>query len=154
MPGPPGVNFIYLYCNDLQAMRHFYSQLLGLNEIYHAAAANGAAAAVAYNCDGLQFTIFADRSAQSVPKGWARQPGWDGGTQSTISWSVCFSESEYPAVVKRLHDAGVEAYFDLPKWHGYWGYPVKDPMGNTVEVVHSPEVEPENTDWQSYHSLK
>jgi hypothetical protein len=74
MPAPPGLKFIYLYNNDLQSMRHFYSQLLGLNENHCAAvntiqtaAANGAA--VPFDCDGLQFAIFVDPTFQERPFG-------------------------------------------------------------------------------------
>lgn len=132
---PPGVKFIYLFCTDLAAMRHFYGVLLGLQEIYFSATEGS----VAYNCDGLQFTIFEREEAARAPEGWAWQPGWREGTVAQIGWSVVLTEEGFDTAVDRLREVGVATYYDEPQWHGYWSFPVKDPMGNTVEVVYAPE---------------
>ena len=144
MSPPPGVKFIYLFCQDLDAMRHFYSQILGLNEIYFA---EGPEASVAYNCDDLQFTIMQNPEAQRAPPGWAWQPGWQAGTSTAVSWSVVLTAETFGRAVQRLLDAGVESYHDQPAWKFYWSFPVKDPMGNTVEVVWAPEEEPDVKEW-------
>lgn len=132
MPPAPGVRFLYLYCNDLTAMRHFYSELLGLNEIYYAAEPEPA---VAYDCDGLQFTIFFDAAVQPQAAEWSRQPGWSGGTQPHLSWSIVLQADQFAAAVDRLKNAGVAAFYQAPQWHNYWSFPVQDPMGYTVEIV-------------------
>lgn len=128
----PGVKFIYLFCNDLDVMRHFYSDLVGLNEIYFSPDPDGA---VAYDCDGLQFTIFSDKLVKAGDQGWSKQPGWDGGMQTSISWSVVLTQAGFQSAVRKLQDAGVETFYKNPHWHNYWSFPVKDPMGNTVEIV-------------------
>ena len=142
MSTQPGVKFLYLFCNDLHAMRTFYSDLLGLNEIYYSEEPDGS---VAYDCDGLQFTIILDKSILNEDQGWARQPGWEGGKQSAISWSVVLTGEGFQTAVHKLIDAEVTSIHNRPEWHNYWSFPVKDPMGNTVEVVLDPG---ENLHWE------
>jgi len=142
MSPQPGIIFLYLFCNDLHAMRHFYSNLLGLNEIYYSEVPDGP---VAYDCDGLQFTIVFNASAQKAPPGWGCQPGWQAGSQPIISWSVVLTEGGFETAVQRLMAADVEAFYKEPQWQNYWSFPVKDPMGNTVEIVLASEKEPKNS---------
>ena len=144
MAGQSGVKFIYLFCADLARMRHFYSELLGLEEIYYVAGEDGG---LGYNCDGLQFTIFQDERVTPQEEGWARQPGWQGGTLPMVSWSVPYKEGDYRSVLARLRAAGVTALHDKPQWVHYWSYPVKDPMGNTVEIVLPLDEAPADTAW-------
>ena len=49
-----GVRFIYIPCSEQPAMRRFYTNLLGLDEIYHSEEDRS----VVYDCDGLQFSIY------------------------------------------------------------------------------------------------
>lgn len=142
-----GVKFIYLFCTDITAMRHFYSDLLGLDEAFYAEGE-----AVAYNCDDLQFTIFQRDDAPMAPDGWAWQPGWGAGSRPVMSWSVKLNEAGFRATLGRLRSASIPAFWSEPQWRGYWSYPVKDPMGNTVEVVWDVGVVPADLDWQSHVS--
>lgn len=125
------VRFLYLYCNDLAPMRRFYSDLLKLDEIYF-----DAGNAVAYKCDMLQFSITQVDQELPVIDGWAIQPGWSGGTQPIISWSIECDEDAFRSIVVRLKDEGVPSFYLRPQWAGYWSYPVRDPMGNTVELTY------------------
>ncbi|MEO1060495.1 MAG: VOC family protein [Actinomycetota bacterium] len=126
----PGVRHIYLSAEDLDAMRRFYGWLLALEEIYYSAEEQ----LLAFDCDGLQFTIYG-ADVEPTAAGWATQPGWSGGTETTVSWSVELPEDDFRAAVDRLVSAGVVALHDEPLWVGYWSFPVRDPMGNTVEVT-------------------
>lgn len=126
-------------------MRHFYTDLIGLDEVYFEGGDEGS---VAYDCDGLQFTVIVDDSATATEVHWARQPGWQGGTLPAISWSITVPEADYASVVARLADSGVRTRHDSPKWLNYWSFPVQDPMGNTVEVVCSPEAAPSGGEWR------
>lgn len=124
----PSLRFLYVFCNDLASMRRFYSDLIGLEEIYHDSVS------LAYKCDELQFTIFQTEQRLHASNQWGMQPGWDGGTQPGISWSIQCSET-FSAAVDRLREAGVSSYYPVPQWFGYWSFPVKDPAGNTVEIT-------------------
>ena len=126
----PGVRHVYLSAEDLDAMRWFYGALLALEEVYFSAEEQ----LLAFDCDGLQFTIYG-ADVEPSAAGWATQPGWVGGTEPAISWSVELPEEEFRPAVERLTRAGIVALHDAPVWVGYWSFPVRDPMGNTVEVT-------------------
>ena len=63
-----------------------------------------------------------------------------------MSWSVPFAEADYRPVLARLKAADVSALHDKPQWVHYWSYPVKDPMGNTVEIVLPVDEVPANSE--------
>jgi len=136
-----GVKFLYVPVSDLDAMRHFYTELVGLDEIYFAADE-----ALAYDCDGLQFTMLFDPNPPAVPEGWATQPGWRGATVAAMSWSIELTEAGFRGAVSRSAEAGVIALHDVPQWVGYWSYPVKDPMGYTAEITW-PDEDVHATNW-------
>ena len=125
----PGVRFLYIPASNLAAMRRFYSDHLGLAEVWFEAAEG-----VAYDCDGLQFTVLLDAVPAPTPNGWATQPGWTGDTVGMISWSVVLSEAAFRRAVAVLSASEADCLHDLPQWVGYWSFPAKDPMGNTVEL--------------------
>ena len=128
--GGPGIKFLYVPCRELGAMRDFYGEMVGLHEIHHSAAEG----LLAYDCAGFQFTIFESADARSVPGPYATQPGWEGGAAATVSWSVELDESGFRRAVSRLLSRGTACAHDEPQWVGYWSFPVRDPMGNTVEI--------------------
>jgi catechol 2,3-dioxygenase-like lactoylglutathione lyase family enzyme len=139
------LRFLYIFCNDVDAMRRFYSNVVGLKEVYYAPGDHGG---LAYNCNGLQFTIFPTQSALPTPSKWHKQPGWQGGTLPAASWSVeSASKDAFAATVIRLAEAQVPTFFDSPQWVGYWSFPVKDPMGNTVELTLPMDSEPQEKVW-------
>lgn len=139
----PGVRFLYVPASNLDAMRRFYTELLGLEEVWFAAAEG-----VAYDCAGLQFTILHDPEAAAA-EGWATQPGWTGDTVGAISWSVVLSEPAYRKAVAELSaEPGIRLLHQVPQWVGYWSFPVTDPMGNTVELSW-PTAEPGSPRWAS-----
>ncbi len=138
----PGVRFLYVPAIDLDAMRDFYSDVLGLNEIWFKPGQG-----VAYDCDGFQFAIFFDPGDNTVLGEWATQPGWKGDTVGSISWSVVLSESGYRTAVDRLTASpDVPTMLREPQWVGYWSFPVRDPMGNTVELSW-PDTAPSSPRW-------
>lgn len=132
------VRFLYLYCNDLAVVRHFYTDLLQLEETFFAAGE-----ALAYNCDHLQFTVFQTDQMLPIIKAWATQPGWEGGTQPSVSWSVEYGEEAFKLALTRLKKEAVASFHNNPKWVGYWSYPVRDPMGHTVELT-CPNAKPDD----------
>jgi catechol 2,3-dioxygenase-like lactoylglutathione lyase family enzyme len=140
------LRFLYIFCNDLEEMRHFYSDLLNLNESYYVPGIDGG---LAYQCDGLQFTILPSKDYLPVFEWWHFQPGWQGGTNQDPSWSIeSDSLEEFSTAITRLIQAQTPAFFEKPRWLGYWSFPTKDPMGNTVELTFPPEHEPQEKSWQ------
>jgi len=137
----PGLRFLYIPASNLDAMREFYSEHLSLDEIWFEEEEG-----LAYDCDGLQFTILFDATSTPATDGWATQPGWTGNTTAAISWSVVLSEAAFRRAVVALPGSDSECLHELPQWVGYWSFPVKDPMGNTVELSWPAETPP-SRDW-------
>ena len=130
--------FLYIHCRDLAEMRRFYSDLVGLGEIY------ASDEAVGYLHGSVQFTILEAADAPPGTEQWHRQPGWSGGQSPLPSWSFQVSDlQDYGDAVGRLRDESVRSFFDVPKWQGYWSFPVKDPEGNTVELTYAPARAPQ-----------
>lgn len=138
--------FVYIYCNDLAEMRAFYSGLLGLQEIF---CQKGPEGGLGYHIGDVQFTIFPASEEQAVDPSWHWQPGWSGGVNRSTSWSIQLGAiQDFRSAVQRLTQAGVSTFYEQPHWQGYWSFPVKDPVGNTVELTCSPVDEPTSKAWE------
>lgn len=146
---PPKVNIRYLFamCTDIEKMRYFYTELLGMQEVSYMNDENFAW--LCYQSDGFQLMFF--RAFHDlIPKNdWTWQPGYGGGPLEGISWGVDYPEHEFRAVVKRMAKADVRALFTEPQWFqdSYWGFPVMDPMGNTIELYWGPSMKPDSVEW-------
>ncbi len=136
-----GVRFLYVPANDLATMRDFYTDRIGLKEIYFQAGE-----ALGYDCDGFQFTVLAAAGVAQIGD-WATQPGWRGETSPLISWSIELGEDEFQNAVELTLAAGDKSLNAVPQWVGYWSYPVKDPMGNTVELAWPDETSGQTAQW-------
>ncbi len=139
------IRFVYNHCNDLLAMRRFYTDLLGMTELGYNLEWNW----LGYDCAGFQLMFFGAEDKLPVPTEFTDQPGYNGGDREGISWSVAVPEDEFAATVRRLKEAGVPCFDDRPRWYqdSYWGFPVLDPMGVTVEVFCFPKDKPESAEW-------
>ena len=128
--------FLYTGSNNIAASRQFYSDLIGLDQIWDEVDQT------AYRIDGgIQFSISYD-STGTISDGWSFQPGWVFGLgvepsppSARASWSIALSPESFRAATARLADAGINALRSEPLWVGYWSYVVKDPMGHTVELA-------------------
>jgi catechol 2,3-dioxygenase-like lactoylglutathione lyase family enzyme len=143
----PCIKFIYNYCNDVEAMRRFYIELLGLPLTFFMNDERGRF--LEFNCSGIEFMFFESKSPLPVLTEFSRQPGWEGGILERPSCSIEYPPTEFQACVKRLQDAGIVSARPQPECRGsYWAFPVLDPMGNTVEPVLQLDKElPEGTRW-------
>jgi catechol 2,3-dioxygenase-like lactoylglutathione lyase family enzyme len=123
--------FLYVHCSDLAAARRFYTNLLGLSEVYFSAADG----TVGYRVGTLQISVAAHPDLSTHVDGWSRQLGWEGGASTAPSWGVEMDRRGFHRAVRAILGAGdVQTRFPEPQWVGYWSFPVRDPMGNTVEV--------------------
>lgn len=122
-------------------MQRFYGEILGLSEIY------ASDQQVAYDCDGFQLSILAAPDADPGPEAWATQPGWEGDTVPMVSWSVQLGEAEFVRAIHAVRLSTSRTLHDSPQWVGYWSFPVRDPMGNTVEITWPPPKTPRSARW-------
>ncbi|MGI9648543.1 MAG: VOC family protein [Acidimicrobiia bacterium] len=120
---------MYLHSGDLALARRFYTDLLGLSESYFSAEDG----TIGYQVGTLQISIATH--GEAVPdEGWAKQMGWEGGTTASPSWGVELEARKFCRAVEATRRTGVPARHSEPQWVGYWSFPVKDPMGYTVEI--------------------
>ena len=149
------IKYVYAYANDLDAMRRFYTDLVGMTE--GAFRNDEQWGWLVYKCAGFQLMFFRSEpplSPAPVETRWALQPGWNDGEvrdgAEIFSWSIRVPESAFADTVARLKEAGVESYYEKPMWFqdSYWGFPVRDPMGGTVEIFCTPKERPESTEWE------
>ncbi|MHA7283914.1 VOC family protein [Arthrobacter sp. TMS2-4] len=135
--------FLYTGSNNIAASRHFYSDLIGLEQIWDDADQ------IAYRIAGeIQFSVSYDPNA-TINDGWSFQPGWAFGLglepvprSARASWSIPLSPQTFQSAVARLQDAGVEVLRPDPTWVGYWSYVVRGPMGQTVELADATTIGP------------
>ena len=139
------MTFLYLHVNDLKATHHFYVDLIGLEPAVY----EPKWGYLAFNQKPLQIQFWESEDKIKVQSDWAVQPGYQGGKGTTASWSIVISAEEFPKVVSRLQKAGVATFTKAPTYtpNKYWSFPVKDPMGNTVEIYYVPDEEPADKAW-------
>ena len=130
----PAIKFFYIFANDIEKMREFYTGILGLSEASYANDQDFGW--INYNMDGFEFMVFNTDKPIPFHTEWQGQPGYPGGTGYLPSWSVFIDNSCFEAVAQKCKDAGLKLFGDKPEWRqdSYWGFTVADPMGNTVEL--------------------
>ena len=135
------VRFIFNFCNDIEAIRNFYSDLIGMKETSYRNDEEWGW--LVYDNDGLQIMWF--RSGEKLPviDGWAVQPGYESGEYAIASWSIEVPKDSFKDIIGRLKESGVKVFNTEPEWRqdSYWGFTVMDPMGNTVELFYESEGE-------------
>lgn len=134
------IRFLYGFCNDVAATRRFYTELLGMKE--GTAVDTKDFGFVTYRCEGLEYMFFRAEKPLPVEERWADQPGEAvDGAQPLMSMSIAVPWADFRATVKRLREAKVKTAKPSPSWRqaSYWGWTIKDPMGNTIEVYSTPD---------------
>ncbi len=144
------VKFIFSMCNDIVAMRHFYTELLGMQE--QAFFNQKEFGYISYFCqEGLYLMFF--YSGKEAPKHteWAWQPGYEGGSLHITSFAIEIPEQDFANTVEKLKKENFKMFTDIPEWrqNSYWGFTVMDPQGNTLELFTKPKEKPASTIWFS-----
>jgi len=143
------INVLYLYCNDVQAIRHFYKDIIGLGE-HDFGMPNSMYCG--QTSDGVSMMWFkSEKSGLQKRPEWVDLPGFPGGKVEEPAWGIQLPINVFPEVVKTLKEEEVEALFQNPIWcqDSYWAFPVRDPMGYTVEVYSVPKEKPESKEWSN-----
>ena len=123
------LGFTYIHCNDLDKMKSFYSDVLGLNCIWENEES------LAYQIGDHQLSIRMQPGMKTPEQAFALQEGWAGGTSVRPSWSLECDKESFSDIVKRAIEKEIPSYFPAPKWVGYWSFPILDPMKNTIEIT-------------------
>jgi hypothetical protein len=74
-----------MFCNNIESIRIFYSQLIGLSEkMYYCENGFGC---LSYDCGGAEFMFLLENDHRLVvPGDFAAQPGGGGGNAIISSW--------------------------------------------------------------------
>lgn len=141
------IKFLFNYCNDVEAIRHFYTDLIGLNQTHYVNTEQYGY--VVYASGSLEFMYFRADVKLPVQEAWADQPGYSNGGLPVTSWAIAVPELLFPAVLERIRQDNASLLKPVPEWrqNSYWGITTKDPMGVTVEVYTIPSVVPPSTTW-------
>lgn len=123
------LGFTYLFCNDLEKMKWFYSEVLYLELIWDLEDS------IAYKIGDHQLSITLDKSVQNLSKDFAIQPGWEGGTVPRTGWSLECDKKDFKVIIESILSLEITRYYNKPKWNGYWSFPILDPMNNTIEIT-------------------
>jgi catechol 2,3-dioxygenase-like lactoylglutathione lyase family enzyme len=144
-PPAPRINvrFLYSMCNDVKVMRAFFTDVLGMKELSFRDDENFGW--VVYDTEGLQLMFFRWDGQLQIEARWAWQPGEAPENAAPLmSFSIEYPEEDLRTVVKRVREAVTPAATEKPTWrqNSYWGWTVRDPMGNTIELYSSVSAQP------------
>jgi hypothetical protein len=104
-PDAPTINirFLFNFCNDVEAVRRFYTDLLGMKQGSFKNEKEWGW--VVYRSQGLELMFLRadEKDKLPIPEGFAAQPGWAGGTRVVTSWlsNILKTNSRRPANVSR-----------------------------------------------------
>lgn len=134
------INDLFLWCNDIEKMRQFYTDILGLKEeSYQPNASNYGHQWLSYELSNGQKLVFNSRS-KTLPqtKDWSYQPSSmiDTGIEK-FSWTLEMPTKHFRQVVKRLKQNEYTTFQVEPEERsGYTALTILDPMGNTIDLYH------------------
>lgn len=142
------MNYVYIFCRDVDQMRAFYSEALGLAESNYRNEEEWGW--VCYKMNGFEFMIFRDDSGMKPNEEFSWLPGGSGGEALFPCWTVTAAgEDEFRKGLAVIREKGYRTRDEKPGWFqdSYWAIAVLDPMGNTIEFAWQPDVVPESKEW-------
>lgn len=113
----------------MKKMKWFYLDILQLNLIWDDEGS------IAFKIGEHQLSIDYNEDFNPPSNKFAIQPGWQGGTEPRIGWSLECDREDFNDIVHSIVSNQIPRYFIEPKWKGYWSFPVLDPMNHTIEIT-------------------
>ncbi|MHC4953861.1 MAG: VOC family protein [Planctomycetota bacterium] len=138
----PNIRFLHRLCADVDAMRRFYGEGVGMPEVHYRN--DEQHGWVTFESDGFQFMFHRFAGAMPDLSGYAWQPGDEAGTEPRHSLGIEVPAQEFAATVARLRAQHARAMTPAPTWRRdcYWGWTLNDPAGETVELWFEPAERP------------
>ena len=125
------INTIFRWCNDVDAMRSFYSDLLQLEETFYRN--DDEHGWLTYQVNDVLLVFTRADTSLPVETEWAKSPAYTGGTKTIESWVMALNDSNYKATIERLKASNAPIY-DGEIDRKQLLMLVKDPMGMTIEL--------------------
>jgi catechol-2,3-dioxygenase len=133
------INDLFLWCNSIDEIRSFYSEILSLKEIWIDQSPKSRAPYVVYELSNKQKLHFLQKSINVDPVDrWSFQSSSEipGGTEN-FSWTLEFPKSILEAVMMRIKENNIPTYQEnIESRSGYSAVTVRDPMGNTIDLYY------------------
>lgn len=123
---------LFYYCNNIEAMHHFYIELLDLEETYYDAKQGW----LTFQIGDTGIVIIRGEQTRNTATEWAKQPGYRDGISEIHSWVLTLSPEEFSAAVSRLQtsDSALLTDSTISPQPGHKQFFVRDPMGRTIEL--------------------
>ena len=125
------INTIFRWCNDIDAMRHFYTDLFGFEESYYRN--DEEQGWLTYQIATTQLVFTRASSTLPIEIEWAKAPAYPSGTKELESWVIAVNETNFKAITERLKNSDAIIYdgeLETPQLLML----VRDPMGMTIEI--------------------
>ncbi len=128
---------LYVYCNDIAAVQKFYTEIIGMDEVYYDAGQG----ALTYNSGGLYIVFMKATSLRPENDQWAKNPGYKGsGEDESPSWVITVPAAVFDTIHQRLKDADAPLLDDVQEPQpGHRQILTRDPMGMSIEIYAAPE---------------
>ncbi len=125
--------FIFHLCNDIDKVRFFYTELLGLHELEYKKDT--------YVDYKFKETTIMFSAKENILSGIKNFNSKHQNEFEPFSWSIEVTEDLFPVIVNKLCKAGIKTIQKVPAWNhdGYWSFSVLDPMGNNIQIYMEPK---------------
>ncbi len=128
------LNTIFRWCNDVEKMRQFYTECLGLNETYFKN--DHEHGWLTYQLSEVQLVFTRSDEPLSESNLFAKNPAYRDGETHETSWVIEVEPVDFKPIVEKIKQNGYPIYNDGPYSNrpGHLQMIVRDPMGMTVEL--------------------
>ena len=128
------LNTIFRWCNDIENMRHFYSDCLSLEETFFKN--NNEHGWLTYQLSEIQLVFTRSEEPLPEPTAFAMNPAYRDGQTYDSSWVIEVAPSNFDNIVAKIRRSGAPIYNDAPFSNrpGHRQLIVRDPMGMTIEI--------------------
>jgi catechol 2,3-dioxygenase-like lactoylglutathione lyase family enzyme len=120
---------VFEWCNDIAAMRRFYTDLLGLDETFFSADHGW----LRHRMGDFETAFMVSPEPIPVIDTWSVTPTLGEGVSYLASWLLEVEPDIYDAIFDRMQQAGIPMV-QGPENPSVRNFFVMDPMGKTIEV--------------------
>lgn len=128
------INTIFRWCNDVDTVRHFYTDCLELDETFYRN--DDEHGWLTYQLGETQLVFTQTTESLDEPSAFAMNPAYEGGSTCDPSWVMKVDVAAFTDIVARIKQTSYPTYGDNPYSNrpGHLQFIVRDPLGLTLEL--------------------